>query len=483
MSMLREHELVTPIRDWLAATSEVDIPPGISRDDARAQGHRLLGRVNGEALSPNSTEASDDLQDILLASVEILESRESNGETFYECEKFFRYVSALPERADPFDERSDILHRVARFGWRCAPDGETIGLAARQAIWCHGDSAHHRDLCVSADRLPDRIEALQENLPELSELRDICRRLIRLASIRPSLTVRCVSLMLISLRGREASIGYLDDWDYLEATVCLAGAIAERSLGNWAAAEGRCKEATKYYSRTADRSDLDRVAAERLALTAIRGNHYATCRLAPSLIEKSRVPRDRLKAKLILAAAQLNIGRVSQSRANLESALNDPVMETEPGLKALALVKLGTALSYQNLDRKAMEAFQGSGEVLDRFYYPAHSADLAGSVGEHLAKLGKLEDAIVLYRSARQIYHDLGYGHLVGYINILLAELLMMLGRKEEAEEELILAIPLIEKFDLRREALAAVGLLREGLANRCTDVKAIRNVRNQLRG
>ena len=217
-------------------------------------------------------------------------------------------------------------------------------------------------------------------------------------------------------------------------------------------------------------------------MTAVRGNHYATCRLAPSLIEKTRVPRERLKAKIILAAAELNIGRAGQSGANLESALNDPITETEPGLKAWALVKLGTALSYQNLDRKAMEAFQGAGEVLDRFYYPGHSADLAGSVGEHLAKLGKLEDAIVLYRSARQIYHEMGYGHLVGYINILLAELLVVLGRREEAEKELILAIPLIEKFDLRREAVAAVALLREGLASRCTDVKTIRNVRNQLR-
>ncbi len=31
----QEHEVVPAIREWLAATSDVEIPPGISREKAR----------------------------------------------------------------------------------------------------------------------------------------------------------------------------------------------------------------------------------------------------------------------------------------------------------------------------------------------------------------------------------------------------------------------------------------------------------------
>jgi hypothetical protein len=58
----------------------------------------------------------------------------------------------------------------------------------------------------------------------------------------------------------------------------------------------------------------------------------------------------------------------------------------------------------------------------------------------------------------------------------------MMLGRFGEAEKELIAALPLIERFDLRREGVAALALLREATAKRQADLKTIQTARDQLR-
>jgi hypothetical protein len=67
-------------------------------------------------------------------------------------------------------------------------------------------------------------------------------------------------------------------------------------------------------------------------------------------------------------------------------------------------------------------------------------------------------------------------------MGVLLAEVLLMLGRNEQAEKELLAELSTIEKFDLRREAIAVAALLREAVARRQTDVKTVQALRDQLR-
>ena len=92
-----------------------------------------------------------------------------------------------------------------------------------------------------------------------------------------------------------------------------------------------------------------------------------------------------------------------------------------------------------------------------------------------------LREAISLYLGARAEFQRMGQAKFVGYYSVLVAELMMLLGRNEDAEAELLAALPLIERFDLREEAVAAITLLREALANRRTDVTTIRKLRNQI--
>ncbi len=76
----------------------------------------------------------------------------------------------------------------------------------------------------------------------------------------------------------------------------------------------------------------------------------------------------------------------------------------------------------------------------------------------------------------------MGQAKFVGYYSVLVAEIMVLLGRNEEAEAELLAALPLIEKFDLRKEAVAALALLREAFAKRRTDVTTIQELRDQIR-
>jgi hypothetical protein len=102
-------------------------------------------------------------------------------------------------------------------------------------------------------------------------------------------------------------------------------------------------------------------------------------------------------------------------------------------------------------------------------------------MGEHFTRKGNLQEAARLYATSRDIYREVGQAQQFGYLSVLRAELLMLLGRDEEAEVELFAVLPLIEKFELRREAVAAVALLREAMAKRRTDLKTMRTLRDRL--
>ncbi len=103
-------------------------------------------------------------------------------------------------------------------------------------------------------------------------------------------------------------------------------------------------------------------------------------------------------------------------------------------------------------------------------------------MGELLGRQGNLAEAAILYATARETYRELGQWHMFGYLSVLIAELFLLLGRSDSAEAELRAALPLIEKFDLRREGAAAVALLGEAVANKKRDLKTIQVLRDQLR-
>lgn len=477
-----EHEIIPAIRDWLAATSDVEIPCGLVREEARRRAHDLLGAIAAGSVVPEYLDVDDESKDILWASVEELDGKPVSQQTFEECDCFYQFVLALQVKNDVFKERDGILRCVARIGWRSAPCGLKAVLKARATIWEHGDEGRHHEVCKTADQLGARIEALKAwTVPDVPAIREICARLLKLNNIRPSLVAQLVPAMEAFLSS-DHRIGSLDDREHLKATVALITGIAGRQLARWDLAESGYFRAEMSFRRTVEAHDLDRVEVERLAVRCVCRDYRGVAELAPAMIKSLRIAREKLKAQIILADAMINLDRPLEARLLLEAAERSAAIEPEPILKVHVLTKLGNALSNLGRDADATVKLALAGEMLHRFHCPMMLAGLMATLAEHFAKLGNLTDSLSLFGKACDASREIGQLNQVAYLSVLRAEVLILLSKNEEAEAELLAALPLIEKFDLRREAVAAVALLRESMAKRRTDVKTIQQLRHQLR-
>lgn len=483
MSTAQEHEIVPAIRDWLAATADLEIATGLSRDEARRHARELLAAIAVGSVAPDHVDADDDdLKDVLWAVVEELDEKPLGTPTFEECDRVYQFVAALSLERESFEERDDVLHRVARIGWRSSPGGLETILKARAAIWEHGDEQRHREVCETADQLSQRIQALKGHRTyNVAEISEICARLIKLTSIRPKLVAPLASGLHELLCNAGSQPGQLDNFKFLSAASALAAAMASRVLASWNSAQAGCTRAHAAFRRTSNTSDLDRVKVELVALQYARGEVHAAADVARVLIKGIVIPRERIKARLTLGAALVDLDRQVEAVEVLEAACCEPAIAKEPALWAFALMKLGNALSDLGRDTDAMANFTNSAAVLARYYHPIVVAALTCVMGEHFARSGNLEDAARLYAATRDIHRQVGVAQQFGYLSVLLAELLMLLRRDEEAEVELLAVLPLIEKFELRREAVAAAALLREAMAKRRTDLKTIQTLRDQL--
>lgn len=482
MSTQENHEIVPAIRDWLAATTDVEIPLGLSTADARRGARQFLAGIAAGTVEPDSVEVGDDLKDILWASVEELNEKPLGRATFEECDRFYQFVARLRVEKDPFYERDEVLHRVAKLGWRSAPGGLEAVLKDRAAIWQCGDEIRHREICESADQLPATIEALRCQPTDSRQMHELCSRLLEVSKVCPSFVFVTISPLVALLNSPAFHTGWLDDREYLKASVGLIAGMIERILGNCEPAESNYDLAEAGFRKTADPTDLDRVKVERLAIQYTRRDYKGVCELAPTVIGGLSLARERVKAKIVTALALVELCRLPEAELIVKSALSDQVTKNEPAFQVRLLTARGSALSGLGRENEATASFKAAGAVLDKFHLPLQLADLVTAIGEHVARFKNLEDAVALYRMAREMERRLGKPHQVGYLTVLIAELLMLRGRTEEAEAELLIALPLVEKFDLRLEAVAAVGLLREALAKRRTDVTAIQHLRDQLR-
>ena len=252
MSTELEHEIVSSIRKWLAATSTVELPSGLSRDEAHRRAQVFLNAIIAGTVGPYQVEADEDLKDILWASVEELDGKPLGQRTFEECDRFYQFVLALTVENDPFEEREEILHRVAVIGWRSAPGGLEVILRARAKVWEHGDEARHRQVCESANQLQSQTRALGAGpAPELGEVAEICARLFKLTGIHPGIVAPAAAVMTDCLTRKSRLLGWLDDSEYLKAVTMLAAGIAERHLGRFDSALVAYVQAASWWFATA----------------------------------------------------------------------------------------------------------------------------------------------------------------------------------------------------------------------------------------
>jgi len=476
----QEHEIVPRVRNWLEATSGEEIPTGLSRREARQRARRFLNCIFADHVNSESIGIDGDARDVLWCLVQELESEPTGHRTFEACDHAYQFASAISWGSDYFQEQADILHSIAQIGWRSAAGGIQYVITSRASIWEHGDAQRCHDPCAASSRLAAQIERLQGEDPLSAEaIRDICATLVNLPNARP-LQAESLSASLYSVLTDGRQVGHLDDRDFLAGVASFLGGVARRCGGRWDSAEVWYEQAASAFRRTLEPEYLQRIEVERLALQYVRYENRSVIRKARGLIREITIPREKTKARFLLGSAQVGAGHFNEARSTLETVVNES--SSTPVLRTAALIKLGAAISGLGLDAEAEVVFVEAARLTSGLEYPLLIGNLAGDMGEHLSRLGRLEEAAALYRTAWAAYRDAGMTSFTAYLAVLLAELLIHLGRNSEAEAELVGALGLMEQCHLDREGIAAVSFLREAIAKRRTDARAVRAVRDQLR-
>ncbi len=474
-----EHCSVPAICDWLRETSDLEIPVGQSREDALRRARELLAMLATRGDIPAQLELDDDFRDVLWASVEELDQRPRCQATFKECDHFYQSVAALATDDDPFQECDEVLHRTAQIGWRSAPGGLEDLVEARARIYEHGDADQHRSICATADQLPAQIQAISLGQYSVSEVRDLCAGLMKAIGLRPRHASACLVALEDALAGNR--IGHLDDTEHSRGVASLAAGTVARLLCDWDDVSRKLDAAAARFNRCAARSDIERVNVERINLEFAKGNFHRVCTSAPSLLSALTIPRERVKTQLIHGWALLNLGQCRAACDVLSIARASPTIDSEPALRASVLTVLGNSLDHLNRDADAMAAFKEADSILARFNHPQQLAFLTGAMGEFLNRRGRVQEAALLYEGSRQMYRESGQGRWVGYMGLLIAELLVQIGRTKEAERELGAAIPLLKRAGVWIESAAGEALLRDLLTKRGGQVRRIRDLRDQL--
>ena len=305
-----EHEVVPRIRAWLAATSDVEIPTGLSREKARRTALDLLNRLGTQAMNPETFEVDDDTKDAFWSLVEELRSRASGLRTFEACDGSYKFISAIAWENDQCNERDEILHQIAQIGWRASPDGIEGVTERRAAIWERGDQKRYRDLCSISSSLTPRVEGMKsQNRIASEDIYEICSNLLHLPGARPLLAQSLAVALYGVLADSDRQIGYLDDRSFLAGTVSLLGGVADRTLGNWDSAQDWYGRAASAYRRSLDPAYTQRVEVERLALQYSRYENDAVIRSAPDLIRDVKPERENARARFLLGSAQLAMGQ------------------------------------------------------------------------------------------------------------------------------------------------------------------------------
>jgi hypothetical protein len=332
------------------------------------------------------------------------------------------------------------------------------------------------------DVLPDLVARTRRGLLGPVAVLEVCACLYRIASFRPALVASSAKQLYAALNDHSSPRWFLDEKEFLKGVLSLSASIAARYLGHWAAAFRWLTLGSRAFRRSADASDVQRIEVERLALLYSRIDNEAIVAAAPALLETLTIPRERLKAQLVFAGALLGMNRLGEALTVLETARRCSEGSDEAGLLACLFMKMGEVCSHMGRSGEAVAHFNRAGAILGDFHYPSQFQILTAAMAEHLGGEGELERAAHLYAVSREMAKQVGYAPQVGYLTVLRAELLMMLGKCDEAEAELRAVAPLLEDFDLRREGLAAIQLMKDALARRRLAPAVPRLIRDRLK-
>ncbi len=281
-------------------------------------------------------------------------------------------------------------------------------------------------------------------------------------------------------------IGGFDERDFFLGELALLAGTASRIIGRRGESELWLDRAEAGFRQTVNPAPLlSRVTYQRLSSRCESGRYEEVAELAPMLaatFSRLGMVRDEAKCVFLHGVSLKELGRSDAALAVFVSLARVEVLESEPGLVGFALVSAAELEAAEGRDDLANEYCSKALPLLRKANKPAALAHLKATIGEILQRQGKIAAAVEAYASAASSYEDLGMATWVAYLRVVMAQALLQAGRPREAEWQILKALPTIEEQEMAPEAAVAIGLLRESVRSRETDLTALTNLRIALR-
>jgi tetratricopeptide (TPR) repeat protein len=292
---------------------------------------------------------------------------------------------------------------------------------------------------------------------------------------------------LYVLLAREKGWGLFDERDHFLGEAALLAAGGHRLMGNRHETEAWLQRASMSFGHIlSPQPFLARCMYARLALEYDKKRLKLVLESIPSLLasfEKFGMRSDLAKARLLEAMTLKECSRKQEALQKFD-ALRQSLQEVEDaGLLGCVHAGVGELLSWEGRYPEALANYQKAQGLLSSTSWGFGLANLKLCVGESLQFQGRLSSAVQAYREAATAYAEAGVATAAAYSRLVLATALLDLGRHDEAESEVLAALPTLEEHEMVPQAVAAVALLRESVRARRTDPDALRELREHLKG
>ncbi|MEX2384110.1 MAG: hypothetical protein WEB59_05915 [Thermoanaerobaculia bacterium] len=187
------------------------------------------------------------------------------------------------------------------------------------------------------------------------------------------------------------------------------------------------------------------------------------------------------KSKLLQALAQKEFVGDEQAFRSFGLLESDPTVRQLPWLRGLVLVNLADLQNRSGDLGTALCSINEAEAILREAGRPFALAHCCGVAAEILRDHGNLAAAVNYYRLSVEHYVNSDMAGYAAYTRVVLAETLVATGRDGEALLEILAALPTIERENLVREGIVAVGLLKASLSRRELDPAALRALRESF--
>jgi len=474
------------LKAWVEATRGEEVSPGVANVFSEVRARSILGDL-AAARRPllDSVDFVEELPEVLQALCALAENEGAGG--LGGVDSLYSLVSDA-SWPDPFDEREDLLARLAFLRWDLSRKSERYAEAREWRKRCtrHVFAQDHiRDFLASSES--DRSEELNRRF--LGDGPTVLAYWESLDSERNN-QVRKVARQAASLSHWLEAFG-IDAGlpeelvHFLTASSLCTAMATQNHTGCWNGWDDLMSQARRH-------AGLSQGTAELLALfdhlEAIRLCQTYQLQQAEALGE-SLIPRfEELRNFEQAARVRFLLGRLAKDQGQDQKALRlfeqVRLSATESGdltLLCLANCQCAQLLNSLGQPNESLRLVAAARAIAARSGSPWSEADVLGTEAELRRDSGDFVGALAGYSAAMDRYEQLGMLGIAAYLRVILAETLLLANRPSDAVRHVVIALEMMDQRKIVVEGTAALTILREAVRRQQADPAALRQIRDEL--